>query len=134
MVAGILFGWDRALYSIMTYFITYKIIDIHKYSMNKSKLFGTKLIENVKVPKIPSVIILNKYEGLSNIDFEEGDLLDANSIKMYIKYLSGLDNVVTFNNIASKQRPGIVQCGDNLNIHNGIINVESISKQFIEDL
>ena len=102
--------------------------------MNKSKLFGTKLIENVKVPKIPSVIILNKYEGRSNIDFEEGDLLDANSIKMYIKYLSGLDNVVTFNNIASKQRPGIVQCGDNLNIHNGIINVESISKQFIEDL
>ena len=52
--------------------------------MNKSKLFGTKLIENVKVPKIPSIIILNKYEGLSNIDFEEGDLLDANSIKMYI--------------------------------------------------
>ena len=102
--------------------------------MNKSKLFGTKLIENVKVPKIPSVIILSKYEGLSNIDFEEGDLLDANSIKMYIKYLSGLDNVVTFNNIASKQRPGIVQCGDNLNIQNGIINVESISKQFIENL
>lgn len=102
--------------------------------MNKSKLFGTKLIENVKVPKIPSVIILNKYEDLSNIDFEEGDLLDANSIKMYIKYLSGLDNVVTFNNIASKQRPGIVQCGDNISIHNGIINVESISKQFIENL
>lgn len=102
--------------------------------MNKSKLFGTKLIENVKVPKIPSVIILNKYEGLSNINFEEGDLLDANSIKMYIKYLSGLDNVVTFNNLASKYRPGIVQCGDNLNIQNGIINVESISKQFIENL
>ena len=28
MVAGILFGWDRALYSIMTYFITYKLIDM----------------------------------------------------------------------------------------------------------
>ena len=102
--------------------------------MKQSKLFGTRLIENVKVPKIPSVITLNQYEGLSNIDFEEGDLLDANSIKLYIKRMSGLDNVVTFNNIASKYRPGIVQCGDNLNIHNGIINVESISKQFIEDL
>ena len=102
--------------------------------MKQSKLFGTRLIENVKVPKIPSVITLNQYEGLSNIDFEEGDLLDANSIKLYIKRMSGLDNVVTFNNIASKQRPGIVQCGDNLNIHNGIINVESISKQFIENL
>ena len=102
--------------------------------MNKSKLFGTKLIENVKVPKIPSVIILNKYEGLSNIDFEEGDLLDANSIKMYIKYLSGLDNVVTFNNLASNTKPGIVQCGNSSNVLNGIINVESISDQFIHDL
>lgn len=102
--------------------------------MKQSKLFGTKLIENIKVPRIPSIIMLNKYEGLSDIHFEEGDLLDANSIKMYIKYLSGLDNVVTFNNIASKQRPGIVQCGDNISIQNGIINVESISKQFIENL
>lgn len=66
--------------------------------MKQSKLFGTRLIENVKVPKIPSVITLNQYEGLSNIDFEEGDLLDANSIKLYIKRMSGLDNVVTLFN------------------------------------
>ena len=50
--------------------------------MKQSKLFGTKLIENIKVPRIPSVIMLNKYEGLSDIHFEEGDILvDNKSIK-----------------------------------------------------
>ena len=102
--------------------------------MKQSKLFGTRLIENVKVPKIPSVITLNQYEGLSNIDFEEGDLLDANSIKLYIRRMSGLDNVVTFNNLAYNTKPGIVQCGNSINVLNGIINVESISDQFIHDL
>lgn len=37
MIAGILFGWDRALYSIMTYFITYKIIDIVSEGLDQAK-------------------------------------------------------------------------------------------------
>ena len=37
MVAGIVFGWDRALYSIMTYFITYKIIDIVSEGLEQAK-------------------------------------------------------------------------------------------------
>ena len=37
IVAGILFGWDRALYSIMTYFITYKIIDIVSEGLEQAK-------------------------------------------------------------------------------------------------
>lgn len=37
MVAGILFGWDRALYSIMTYFITYKIIDTVSEGLDQEK-------------------------------------------------------------------------------------------------
>ena len=37
MVAGILFGWDRALYSIMTYFITYKLIDIVSEGLEQAK-------------------------------------------------------------------------------------------------
>lgn len=48
--------------------------------------------------------------------------------------MSGLDNVVTFNNLASNTKPGIVQCGNNINVLNGIINVESISDQFIYNL
>ena len=37
LVAGIVFGWDRALYSIMTYFITYKIIDIVSEGLEQAK-------------------------------------------------------------------------------------------------
>jgi len=38
MVAGILFGWDRALYSTMTYFIIYKIIDIVSEGLEQAKV------------------------------------------------------------------------------------------------
>ena len=37
MVAGIVFGWDRAVYSIMTYFITYKLIDIVSEGLEQAK-------------------------------------------------------------------------------------------------
>ncbi len=36
-VAGILFGWDRALYSLLTYFITSKIIDMVEVGMEQGK-------------------------------------------------------------------------------------------------
>ena len=78
--------------------------------------------------------MLNKYEGLSDIHFEEGDILDANSIKMYIKYLSGFDNVVTFDNKASNTKFGIIKCGDTINVQDGVMNIERISEQFIHDL
>jgi uncharacterized membrane-anchored protein YitT (DUF2179 family) len=35
--AGILFGWDRALYSLLTYFITFKVIDIVEEGMEQAK-------------------------------------------------------------------------------------------------
>lgn len=36
-VAGMLFGWDRAMYSLMTYFITFKIIDMVEQGMDQAK-------------------------------------------------------------------------------------------------
>ena len=36
-VAGILFGWDRALYSLLTYFITFKVIDMVEAGMDQGK-------------------------------------------------------------------------------------------------
>ena len=36
-VAGILFGFDRAMYSLLTYFITSKVIDIVETGLNKTK-------------------------------------------------------------------------------------------------
>ena len=36
-VAGVLFGWDRAMYSLLTYFITFKIIDLVEQGMEQAK-------------------------------------------------------------------------------------------------
>ena len=36
-VAGILFGWDRALLSLLTYFITFKIIDLVEEGMEQAR-------------------------------------------------------------------------------------------------
>lgn len=35
--AGFLYGWDRAMYSVLVYFITYKVIDIVLEGVNESK-------------------------------------------------------------------------------------------------
>ena len=37
IVAGIIFGWDRALYSILTYTITFKIIDMVSEGLEQAK-------------------------------------------------------------------------------------------------
>lgn len=37
IAAGFLYGWDRAMYSILTYFITYKVIDIVLEGFSESK-------------------------------------------------------------------------------------------------
>ena len=37
MVAGLMFGWDKAMYSILTYFIASKTIDIVMEGLNSSK-------------------------------------------------------------------------------------------------
>ena len=36
-LAGILFGWDRALYSLLTYFISFKVIDMVEEGMEQAK-------------------------------------------------------------------------------------------------
>ena len=36
-VAGILFGWDRALYSLLTYFISFKVIDMVEEGLEQGK-------------------------------------------------------------------------------------------------
>ena len=36
-VAGILFGWDRAMYSLLTYFISFKVIDMVEEGMERGK-------------------------------------------------------------------------------------------------
>ena len=66
--------------------------------MKKTKLFGTRIIENVQVPCTPKVIMFNSCDSISNTKFDEGDLLDANSIKKIIKKINVetiIDNSIT---------------------------------------
>nr|DAY15131.1 MAG TPA: hypothetical protein [Caudoviricetes sp.] len=48
--------------------------------MKKSKLFGSRLVENVFLPRTPKVIMLSEIDTIDR-HFEEGDILDANSVK-----------------------------------------------------
>ena len=52
--------------------------------MKKTKLIGSRIIDNVDVPKIPNIIILNDDENLNEVVVEEGDLFDADSVRKAI--------------------------------------------------
>ena len=47
--SGLLFGWDRALYSILTYFITFKIIDMvsEVFEQSKADMIITNHVEEI---------------------------------------------------------------------------------------
>ena len=79
MVAGLMFGWDKAMYSILTYFIASKTIDIVIEGLNSSK----------------SVIIVSeKYREIGKMIMKELDV-SVTYIRSKGGY-SGLDNVLTF--------------------------------------
>lgn len=59
--------------------------------MKKIKLLGSKLIENINYPRIPNVCIFNNPNDVYDAKFEEGDLLDANSIKQITKNIKPQD-------------------------------------------
>ena len=59
--------------------------------MKKTKLLGSKLIENINYPRIPNVCIFNNPNDVYDSKFEEGDLLDANSIKQITKNIKPQD-------------------------------------------
>lgn len=58
-VAGVVFGWDRAMYSILTYFIAYRVIDTVLEGLNSAKSIriisdhakeiGDALLENLEI-------------------------------------------------------------------------------------
>lgn len=52
--------------------------------MKKSRLLGTRLVENIRVPHIPNVIMLDSSDDINKIRVEEGDLLDTYSIRNVI--------------------------------------------------
>lgn len=79
MAAGLMFGWDKAMYSILTYFIASKTIDIVMEGLNSSK--------SVR-------IVSEKYREIGKMIMKELDV-SVTYIRSKGGY-SGLDNVLTF--------------------------------------
>ena len=79
MAAGLMFGWDKAMYSILTYFIASKTIDIVMEGLNSSK--------SVR-------IVSEKYREIGKMIIKEVDV-SVTYIRSKGGY-SGLDNVLTF--------------------------------------
>ena len=79
MVAGVLFGWDRALYSIMTYFITYKLIDIVSEGLEQAK--AALIITNNSEEIARSI-----YKKLGRtVTFIEGEgLISGKKVVLYV--------------------------------------------------
>lgn len=55
--------------------------------MKKSKLFGTRIINNIQVPRTPNVIMFDSSDSLNTHYLEEGDIFDAPTIKKILQRL-----------------------------------------------
>ena len=69
--------------------------------MKKTKLFGTRIIENIQVPRTPNIIMFDSYDSINNMKFDKGDLLDAGSIK---KIINKIDNALITNNDITSEK------------------------------
>lgn len=72
--AGFLYGWDKAMYSVLVYFITYKVIDIVLEGINESKSINiisdkSEVIGNAIIKKLDvSVTYIKGRGGYSGVD------------------------------------------------------------------
>lgn len=67
--AGFLYGWDRAMYSVLTYFIAYKVIDVVLEGLNESK---SVTIISDHAEKIGNEIIKTLDISVTYIDAQGG--------------------------------------------------------------
>ncbi|MFA7659091.1 MAG: YitT family protein [Candidatus Gastranaerophilaceae bacterium] len=67
--AGFLYGWDKAMYSVLVYFITYKVIDIVLEGLNEAK---SVTIISDKAEEIGNDIIKKLDVGVTYIDGKGG--------------------------------------------------------------
>ncbi|BAH06527.1 hypothetical protein CKR_1476 [Clostridium kluyveri NBRC 12016] len=67
--AGIIFGWDRAMYSMVTYFIAFKLIDITVEGLDESKAV---LIITDKSQDITDALLARLGRGVTLLDGKGG--------------------------------------------------------------
>ena len=76
--SGLLFGWDRALYSILTYFITFKIIDMVSEGFEQAK--AAMIITNHGEEIANSIY---KHLGRTVTMLEGEGLISGNKVVLY---------------------------------------------------
>jgi len=67
--AGFVFGWDRAMYSLIAYFIAYKVIDITIDGLNEAK---AAIIISDKGEEIAEAITARLGRGVTFLDGKGG--------------------------------------------------------------
>lgn len=67
--AGFVFGWDRAMYSLITYFIAYKVIDMTVEGLNESKAV---MVISEKSEEIAELITARLGRGITFLDGKGG--------------------------------------------------------------
>lgn len=63
--AGLVFGWDRAMYSLIAYFVAYKVIDITIEGLEESKAV---MIVSEKTEEIAEVLLARLGRGVTFIE------------------------------------------------------------------
>ncbi|MDO4283457.1 MAG: YitT family protein [Clostridia bacterium] len=77
-IAGFLYGWDRALYSLLTYFITFKVIDIVSEGFEQAK--AVLIITNQSAEIAEDIY---KRLGRTVTSFEGEGLINGKTMILY---------------------------------------------------
>jgi uncharacterized membrane-anchored protein YitT (DUF2179 family) len=75
--AGLVFGWDKAMYSLIAYFIAYKMIDITVQGLNESKAV---FIISEQAEKIAEVLMARLGRGVTVLHGKGGYSGEAKSV------------------------------------------------------
>lgn len=75
--AGLIFGWDRAMYSLIAYFIAYKVIDITIEGLDESKAV---FIISEKQDEIAEVLMARLGRGVTHLRGKGGYSGDAKGV------------------------------------------------------
>lgn len=76
--AGFLFGWDRAMYSLLTYFITFKVIDMVQEGMEQAKAVLIITDRNTQVSEK-----IYQHLGRTCTQLEATGLISGSKIVLY---------------------------------------------------
>lgn len=75
--AGLVFGWDRAMYSLIAYFIAYKVIDLTIEGLDESK---AAMIISEKPEEIAEVILARLGRGVTYLEGKGGYTGESKSV------------------------------------------------------